>query len=94
MNKFGKGAFSVLLAAALFALPACGGKETPPEDPPEENYTPITDFSDGQIDKVTESTLYFNSPNAEWNDFLNDYFSRHIGYPTSNKVVNLDVGDG
>ena len=30
MNKFGKGAFSVLLAAALFALPACGGKETPP----------------------------------------------------------------
>lgn len=94
MNKFGKGAFSVLLAAALFALPACGGKEIPPENPPEENYTPITDFSDGQIDKVTESTLYFNSPNAEWNDFLNDYFSRHIGYPTSNKVVNLDVGDG
>lgn len=96
MNKIGKGIFSALLAAALFALPACNGVNDPSGNnpDPDDNYTPITDFSDGQIEKISQNTLYFNSPNAEWNDFLNDYFSRHVGYPTSNKVVNLDVGDG
>lgn len=93
MNKIGKWIFSVLLAAMFFALSACGDGEKPPITGGDD-YTPITDFSDGLIDKVSQSTLYFNSSNAEWNAFLNDYFSRHVGYPTSNKVVNLDVGDG
>ena len=88
MNRFKKGIVALSLAASLLAIPACGGGETP------ENYTPITDFSDGILDKVNQSTLYFNSSDEDWNSFLNDYFARHVGYPVSNKVVNLDVGDG
>lgn len=96
MKTIGKGIVCSLLAAALIALPGCGKENiTPPDDGiPGGDYTPITDFSDGQIEKVEQNTLYFNSPDAEWNGFLNDFFSRHVGYPTSNKVVNLDVGDG
>ena len=53
MNKIGKWIFSVLLAAMFFALSACGDGKTPPIIGGDD-YTPITDFSDGLIDKVIE----------------------------------------
>ena len=48
MNKIGKWIFSVLLAAMFFALSACGDGEKPPIIGGDD-YTPITDFSDGLI---------------------------------------------
>lgn len=87
-------AAATLAVCLLLGAVGCADATKTPPDTGDETYTPITDFSDGLIDKQSELTLNYVSSDTQMDDFLNDYYQRHIGYPSDKKVVNLDVGEG
>ena len=95
-GKYFKRGLTLLLGLAmLFTAAACGGGEEPPESSqPEDTYVPITDFTDGIFAKESSQTLLFKSDSAVLDQFLNDYFARHVGYPEGTQIPALDVGDG
>lgn len=87
-------AAATLAICLIFGAVGCADATKTPPDTGNETYTPITDFSDGIIDKQSDLTLNYVSSDTQMDDFLNDYYQRHIGYPSDKKVVNLDVGEG
>ena len=97
-THFKRGLTFFLGVAMLFTTAACGGGGgKPPEDSssvPGESYTPVTDFSDGIFAKESAQTLLFKSDSEVLDQFINDFFSRHVGFPDNQQIPNLDVGDG